>query len=592
MNVAAPETPRGLSRTGNLMVWLGGGSWQDIDDHAERSAYSSTGLLVALNAAFTFLIVSFGLAGLAEVHLALALPFAALCAVLVAVFGRVLATSSASDSVPGRRAGEVSRVLVAVLIGVLAGELAVLAIFTGPVNRELNAQVDAARAGVAQSERGRQLEQARTDRANLDRRVNDAIARRDQARVVARCEYNPTPDCPEQTITGDPGRGDEAAQADQALVAAEGDLADARQERTTQTAALDQRITTLEGQLDGDRAAAESLARADSGIDARWRAMHDYTTDNFAALLLRFAVVAFFVVLNLLPLILRLWRGQTAQDRRIAARRLRDQAEIDADTAVAVRRAEVRAAIGLREQDELLFAHTGVRDAERPALTTATAERADTRQLPVAEEVSEETKSDNLPVLVGDRALPALAGSGSGELVPTARQGELEQKSFGPLGRLPGPLPRMARAMTALVPEPVSRLAANPPTPAKVARTLLEEVEEFSFSLTRKRKVTVTEEKPSGEPLTSEKEELSALHRSAVASRILDDAGRGKLTVDASIERPELSADDLRTNRELPLGDEPIALPRTRQRTLAGRRRRALPAGARRALPPAEGDER
>ena len=37
-------------------------------------------------------------------------------------------------------------------------------------------------------------------------------------------------------------------------------------------------------------------------------------------MLLRVATIAFFALLLLLPLILRLWRGQTSQDRGAAAR--------------------------------------------------------------------------------------------------------------------------------------------------------------------------------------------------------------------------------------------------------------------------------
>jgi len=46
-----------------------------------------------------------------------------------------------------------------------------------------------------------------------------------------------------------------------------------------------------------------------------------------------------------LPLILKLWRGQTSEDRSEAARAEVERAERDADTAIAVKRAEVRAAV-------------------------------------------------------------------------------------------------------------------------------------------------------------------------------------------------------------------------------------------------------
>lgn len=563
MNLAAPETSRTMWRLGNLLVWLGGGSWRDIGDDAERSSYVSTGFLVLLNALITWGVTTLVVVGVLGANPLVALPFTAVCGLLVAVFGRVLA-STAAERGSGRAFGDLSRGLVAVLIGVVVGELAALAIFTGPIECGLNAQVDAARAGVAQSERGRQLDGLRDDRAALDTRVNDAIARRDQARVVARCEYNPTPGCPSGTITGDPGRGNETVQAEQALADAERDLADARAQRGGQVPSLDAEIARVDGQLAADRTTAEALARADTGVDARWRAMHDYTTGYFAALVLRLGVLAFFVVLNLLPLLLRVWRGQTEQDRRIEARRLRERAEEEADTAIAVRRAEVRAALGLREQEALLDAPAGARQP----LTVATAERTEPLAL-TSGTVTEGEPSDNLPVPVGDRGVLAITGK------------ELEPKQNAAFDKLPGPLPMMARALTGavrpLVPEQVSRLASSPPKAIRVARTLLEEVEEFSFSLTHKRKVIITEEKPEGEQVGDE-QGRQALRRSAVASRILDEAGESRASLEHGEHRDELAAAELRARRELPLGEE---LP-----ALSGADHRELPAGARRALPP------
>src|SRR5208337_4704398 len=42
------------------------------------------------------------------------------------------------------------------------------------------------------------------------------------------------------------------------------------------------------------------------------------------------------------PLILRQWRGETTHDRHTTARADRERAELEADTAIAVKRAEVR----------------------------------------------------------------------------------------------------------------------------------------------------------------------------------------------------------------------------------------------------------
>src|SRR4029079_4777293 len=63
------------------------------------------------------------------------------------------------------------------------------------------------------------------------------------------------------------------------------------------------------------------------------------------AMLLRLATIAFFALLTVLPLILKPWRGQTSQDRGAASRAEVERAEMEADTAIAVKRAEVRAAV-------------------------------------------------------------------------------------------------------------------------------------------------------------------------------------------------------------------------------------------------------
>ena len=79
--------------------------------------------------------------------------------------------------------------------------------------------------------------------------------------------------------------------------------------------------------------------------------MNEFTFASVGALLLRLLTIAVFALLYLLPLILRRWRGETTHDRRAAARNANGpdqprtpaaELEIDADTAIAVKRAEVR----------------------------------------------------------------------------------------------------------------------------------------------------------------------------------------------------------------------------------------------------------
>ncbi len=72
--------------------------------------------------------------------------------------------------------------------------------------------------------------------------------------------------------------------------------------------------------------------------------MQQLSSISTSILLLQLLTVGFFVFLALLPTILRLWRGETTHDRHAQARAERERAELTADTAIAVKRAEVRAA--------------------------------------------------------------------------------------------------------------------------------------------------------------------------------------------------------------------------------------------------------
>ncbi len=161
--------------------------------------------------------------------------------------------------------------------------------------------------------------------------------------VVARCEYNPTPGCPQTRITGVPGPGPETRTANQLLADTQREFDNAVAARDRQAPGLDSEIAGAEQTLAAARQAA--IANADRGLGARWVAMHDHTLAGAGALVLWAITIAFFVLLSLLPLILNWLRGETTHDRGAASRARRDRAEVDADTAIAVKRAEVRAAI-------------------------------------------------------------------------------------------------------------------------------------------------------------------------------------------------------------------------------------------------------
>src|SRR5208337_2403571 len=84
------------------------------------------------------------------------------------------------------------------------------------------------------------------------------------------------------------------------------------------------------------------VADAGRGLGARWVAMNELSSASPGTLVLRLLTIAFFALLYLLPLILRQWRGETTHDRHTTARADRERAELEADTAIAVKRAEVR----------------------------------------------------------------------------------------------------------------------------------------------------------------------------------------------------------------------------------------------------------
>ena len=246
--------------------------------------------------------------------------------------------------------------MAAVVMGVVVGELAAMLIFAGSSDRRLDEQAarsaDAAPAVVAASA---DLERTSQARSALDEAVVEASRRRDEALVVARCEFNPSPACPQTHITGVPGAGPENRTANGFLADTQQQLDKAVLERDRLAPSLDATIADDEQTLAQARAAA--IASADHGFGARWLAMNSYTLDSAAATVLRALLTGLFIALFLFPLILKLSRAKTTADRRTAAQAERDRADLEADTAVAVKRAEVRAAIEtMRAEQELTSA--------------------------------------------------------------------------------------------------------------------------------------------------------------------------------------------------------------------------------------------
>jgi hypothetical protein len=243
----------------------------------------------------------------------------------------------ASWAVAGGRTAVAGRWVVAVAVGAVVGELAAMVVFGGSIDRVLAEQASATPTVTAAAA---ELDQARAARTKLDDAVTQAAQRRDEALVVARCEFNPSPQCPQVRITGVPGAGPETRTADDFLADTQRDLDTAIADRDGRAAALDAQISAGQQTLEQAREAARA-----GGLGARWLAMNSYTFGHPGALALRLLVVGFFVLLSALPLILRLWRGETTPERADDARAEQARAELDADTAIAVKRAQVRATI-------------------------------------------------------------------------------------------------------------------------------------------------------------------------------------------------------------------------------------------------------
>jgi len=486
-----------------MLTWVGGGERRELDEQHERSAHAIAGVVVILNAALAWLVTTLAVLEATRWPVLAVLPFTLVFGVLVGAIIRGVA----SGPIHGLR-GIVGRGLVAVVVGIVVGEFAALAVFSGSIDRQLALQAardaDSAPAVVQASTN---LAQLRATRVALDQAVDTARVHRDEALVVARCEYHPTPACPQTRITGVPGSGPETRTANEVL-------ADSQQELDAAIATRDRQAPELDAKsADGERALSQArqsvIANADHGLAARWLAMQGLTLAGAGALLLRLLAIAFFALLSLLPLILRLWRGETAHDRRATARAERERAELDAETAIAVKRAEVRAAaetlwaeqqlvqarMAVEAQTEIdraqlrrrvnaelegpkHAAEPVVEDIYLPIAAEAEAASLAAIELPDAAATAEETP--NLPATVETRDAPATPS------IPT----------------IPDVTKAAARWIRPLVPGFVARAIDTSTHPLRTARQVFEEVEEITFSFRRTHKVTVNSEESSGQRST------------------------------------------------------------------------------------------
>jgi hypothetical protein len=429
--------------------------------------------------------------------------------VLVAAVSRAIANAAS---------GLTGRLAVGAAVGLALGELAAVVVFSGSIDAELTAQ-----SSPAVEQASTALAQSRQSRTGLDEAVARADQRRDEALVVARCEVNPSANCPQIRITGRPGTGPEARTANDFLGDAQRGLDTAIAERDRRAAGLDAELAAREQALTQAREGALT-----GGLGARWQGMNAYTLDHPGPLVLRALIAAFFVLLTVLPLLMKRWQGATTQE-----------AESAADTAIAVKRAEVRAQVDqLWAEQELNSARLAIEaqneiDAARARRRVA--EELDEPEPPAPTQaalpagVSDHTVSDHT---VSDQTAPASK--------------ELEPHRGGGVPFIPDVTKAAVRFIRPFIPPVVAGAIDNATKPL---RQVFEETEEFHFTMRRTHRVTVESE--GGEQpqqVTTEREWIDA-SRPRIESRrgvVLDgsdgyrEIGTGSLGEDREGERRQL----------------------------------------------------
>ena len=525
--------PRSLgSWIGASLTWLGGGHRREPDQRRERSTHApeagaaeagapGAGAVVLVGAVLAWLVAALAVSESTRWSMPAIVPVTLVFALLVGAVTRGVAGA------PRRGRSQIAgRAAVAIAVGIVVGELAALVLFSSSIDRRLDERAlrnaDSAPA-VAQASAA--LQQTRDARGRLDTAVAQARQRQDQALVTARCEYHPTPGCPQTRITGDPGTGPESRTANEVLADAQRELDDALAARDRQAPELDANIARDEQAL--DKARHDVVADAGRGLGARWVAMNDLTFAAGGAWVLRLLTTAFFVLLYLLPLIMRLWRGETTHDRHATAHAERERAELNAETAIAIKRAEVRreaetmwAEHQLTQARLAIEAQTEIdREHQRRRVTEALEGPVRTSSQRTFDPVDEAVEDDMyLPIAAeaeaASRAITQFpAGTHAGPDVdaseehatnlpapaqPSGQVAPHAERATPLIPSIPDATKAAARWIRPLVPPFVARVIDTTAQPLRTARQVFEEVEEITFSLKRHRKVTVDSE--SSEP--------------------------------------------------------------------------------------------
>lgn len=499
------------SRVGGILAWLGGGQWGELRERHERSSYAVAGAVVLVGAVLAWLVATAAVSASVRWPLPAVVPVTLVLGLLVGAVTRGIAGGAARG-----RPGTAGRAAVAVAVGAIVGELAALVVFSGAIDRRLDERaLRAADTAPAVVQASVALQRTRDARGGLDAAVEQARANQDKALVVARCEYNPSPACPQTRITGVPGAGPETRTANEQLSDAQRELANALGARDRQTPELDAAMSRQEREVADARRGA--LTDAGAGLGTRWLVMNDVTLAGGGALALRLLTIAFFVFVYLLPPILRRWRGETTHDRDATARAERERADLDAETAIAIKRAEVRreaemlwAEHQLTQARMAIEAQTEIdREQQRRRVAAAIEAPVETTSrrvfepaeddifLPIAAEAEAASRAvAQLPS--GATDAPAQAPRITQNLpAPAEPRGEVEPRNEPAAPLIPS-IPDVTRAaarwIRPFVPPVVGRVIDTTTAPLRSARQVFEEVEEITFSLRRSRKVTVDSE--------------------------------------------------------------------------------------------------
>ncbi|ORA11110.1 DUF4407 domain-containing protein [Mycobacterium arosiense] len=509
------EQRSGLARAAAVLIWLGGGHRRELRERHERSAHAVAGAVTLSGAVLAWLVATLAISGSTRWPPPAVVPLTLIFGVLVG------AISHGTIPGPGRsRAGVIGRVAVAAAVGVVVGELAALVLLSSSIDHRLDERAmrhAASAPGVARAAAA--LQQTRNARAALDNTVAQARDRQDKALVVARCEYHPTPGCPQTQITGDPGAGPETRTANELLDDAQHELDTALAARDDRGPGLDAMISRQEQALRDARDGV--VADADRGLGARWVAMNDLTSTDAGAMTLRLSTIGACALLYLAPLILGCWRGETTHDRRATSRAERERAELDADTAIAIKRAEVR------REAEMLWAQHQLTQARLAIEAQIQIDREQQRRrvsealdAPVHAPSQREFDSGNddvyLPIAAeaeaASRAITRTPEPAAGSVgprtdvaehlpAPLPPGGEVEQnqgRNAPLIPSIPDATKVAARWIRPLVPPLVAKVFDTTSQPLRTARRMfegvLEETEEITFTLKRTRKVAVNSE--------------------------------------------------------------------------------------------------